>query len=325
LTILGFLGLAVALIFTTQPRNERRWTRWAASVLVFVAVDLWWANASSNPTVPASFYEKRPATTSSRIFWPDGQNQALPEAAFTRFLPFNDYRVAVERQADYRQSNLPNLNLLDRQPSLNDFDPLIPDGLERFTRLLNASLRPGLLQTAAVGKVYGSNQGGSNPPRAWMVPAAVSVDNAEHAEQIIGAADWKPYQTVVVEGGVSLAGSQQPGTAQIVAENPLELDIAVDSPGGGMLVVADAYYPGWEATLDGASTAIYRANLAFRAVAVPAGVHAVRMIYQPRSLAVGGAISSVSLAVYGLLLVIMLTRRVRRKKLSLPGNAQSGV
>jgi hypothetical protein len=313
LTILGFLGLAVALIFTTQPGDDRHWTRWAASVLVFVAVDLWWANASSNPTVPASFYEKQPAATSARIFWPDEQNQALPEVAFTRFLPFNDYRVAVERQADYRQSNLPNLNLLDRQPSLNDFDPLRPDGLERFTGLLNASLRPGLLQAAAVGKVYGSNQAESNPPRAWMVPAAISVDSAESAERIVAAADWNPYQTVVVEGSVSPVSSQQPGTARIVGGTPLELNLAVDSPDGGMLVVADTYFPDWEASIDGAPTTIYRANLAFRAVVVPAGAHSVRMIYQPQTLAVGAAISGVSLAVYGLLLVILLMRRGQQK------------
>jgi hypothetical protein len=297
------------------------------SVLVFVAVDLWWANASSNPTVPASFYEKQPAVTASRIFWPDEQNQALPAVAFTRFLPLNDYRVAVDRQADYRQSNLPNLNLLDRQPSLNDFDPLRPDGLERFTWLLNASLSPGLLQTAAIGKVYGSNQAESNPPRVWMVPAAVSVERTEDAERIVGAADWNPYQAVVVEGRVNFAGSQQPGTAQIVAENPLELTIAVESPGGGMLVVADAYYPGWEASIDGASTTIYRANVAFRAVVVPAGAHTVRMVYQPRSVAVGAAISGVSLVVCGLLLVILVIRasgRGRRKELPLPGGAQPG-
>ncbi len=320
LAILGFLGLAVALIFTTQPSNDRRWTRWAASVLVFVAVDLWWANAASNPTVPASFYEKQPASTPSRVFWPDEQNQALPEAAFTRFLPFNDYRVAVERQADYRQSNLPNLNLLDRQPSLNDFDPLRPDGLERFTGLLNTSLRPELLQAAAVGKVYGSSQAESNPPRVWMVPAAISVDNAESAERILGAADWNPYQTVVVEGSVSVSGSQQPGSARIVSETPLELNLAVDSPDGGMLVVADGYFPGWEASIDGASTTIYRANLAFRAVVVPAGVHSVRMVYQPRTLAVGAAISGVALTVYGMLLGILLIRRVKQKGiLSAPG------
>ena len=157
ITVLGFLLMAVALIFATQPRDERRWTRWAASVLIFVAVDLWWANSLSNPTVPASFYDKQAAATASRVFWPDPQNQTLPEAAFSTFLPLDDYRVAVTKQADYRRSNLPNLNLLDRQPSLNDFDPLRPDGLERFIRLMNdSSLRLSLRLAAGVGVVYGA-------------------------------------------------------------------------------------------------------------------------------------------------------------------------
>src|SRR5260370_13380649 len=147
----------------------------------FVAVVLWGASARSAPTGPADFYQQRNPVTASRVFWPDMQNQQLPQAAFDLYLPLNDYRVAVQRQDEYRQSQLPDMNLLDRQSSLNSFDPLRPDGFERFMRLLNASLRPGatlrvaLLRAAAVGKVYGPTitlirSGEDAPPRVWLVP-----------------------------------------------------------------------------------------------------------------------------------------------------------
>ncbi|MCC7451659.1 MAG: hypothetical protein IT324_29900, partial [Anaerolineae bacterium] len=139
IAVIGVLLVITAAIFVTQPTNERHQSRWMLAVLIFVAVDLWWANALSNPTVPASFYDKRSPVTNTRVLWPDPKNAALPDVAFDRYLSLNDYRVAVTKQQDYRQSNLPNLNLLDRQPSLNSFEPLRPDGFERFTRLLNSS------------------------------------------------------------------------------------------------------------------------------------------------------------------------------------------
>ncbi len=312
---LGILLLAAAVIFITQPRGEQSGARWAIGVLVFVAVDLWWANALSNPTVPAQFYERQNPVTASRVFWPDTANNALPDVAFDRYLSLKDYRVAVDRRAEYRQSMLPNLNLLDRQPSFNSFEPLRPDELERFSSLLNRTLRPALLNAAGVGKVYESAMEGVDAPRVWMVTSALSAETADAAEQLIGADDWDPYRTVVVEGKIDVPNSQQAGTARITEENPLALTIQVDSPGGGALVVADVYYPGWQATVDDAEVPIYRANVAFRAVAVPAGQHTVRMVYAPRSFAIGVAVSAASLAIWGLLFVVALgqfTRSSRR-------------
>ncbi len=61
------------------------------------------------------------------------------------------------------------------------------------------------------------------------------------------------------------------------AETRLERDepesIAIRTRGASpaVLVLNDAFYPGWEATLDGVAVPLLRANTAFRAVQVPAG------------------------------------------------------
>ena len=59
----------------------------------------------------------------------------------------------------------------------------------------------------------------------------------------------------------------------------------------GFVVLVDTWDPGWQATVDGQETEVLRANLAFRAVAVPAGDHRIEMRYRPRSVLVGAGLS----------------------------------
>jgi hypothetical protein len=302
IVVLGLLLAAAALVFALQPPPGRPTrSRWAMIVLVLIAADLGWANSRSNPTVPADFYTKLPAA-SARAFQADEQvNQVM----FKDLLRFDDYRVAVERQAEYRRSGLPNLNLLDRRPLLNNFDPLRPDWIERFMRLMNDPARHDTLSVAAAVGTGGES-------RAWLVPQAVIVDSPDAAEQAVCAADWNPRRTVIVEAsGERFPPGAEAGTAVITQETPLALTISLDAPGGGMLVVADAYYPGWEATIDGAPAPIYRANLAFRAVKIPPGAQTVRMVYRPGSFTGGVAISGLSLLIFAALGGIALLRRSR--------------
>ena len=57
--------------------------------------------------------------------------------------------------------------------------------------------------------------------------------------------------------------------------------IDVETDFDGYLFLSDAYYPGWHATIDGAPTTIYRADIMFRAVFVPAGAHEIVYTYDP--------------------------------------------
>jgi len=64
----------------------------------------------------------------------------------------------------------------------------------------------------------------------------------------------------------------------------------------GVLVVLEAFEPGWVATVDAAPAPVLRANGLFRAVRLEAGRHRVRFAYRPRSVAYGAAISASGLA-----------------------------
>jgi hypothetical protein len=77
------------------------------------------------------------------------------------------------------------------------------------------------------------------------------------------------------------------GAARIVSYANTEIVIETDTPANAMLVLNDAWHPWWRATMDGTPAEILRANLLFRAVAVPPGRHTVRFSFHP----VGGALA----------------------------------
>lgn len=66
------------------------------------------------------------------------------------------------------------------------------------------------------------------------------------------------------------------------------LDLDVEAPARGVLYWADGYDPHWRAWVDGAEVAVHRANLAFKAIFVPPGRHAVRFEYRPTAIVVTG-------------------------------------
>jgi len=65
----------------------------------------------------------------------------------------------------------------------------------------------------------------------------------------------------------------------------VELEASLEAP--GFVVLADTYYPGWEAFVDGKRVPVFPADVAFRAVYVEAGQHKIRYRYQPEQLRLG--------------------------------------
>ncbi len=105
---------------------------------------------------------------------------------------------------------------------------------------------------------------------------------------------------------------------RIVTREPqrVEMDVEVAQP-GGLLVLSDLYYPGWQATVatEGVKVArpapILRTNRVMRGVLLPPGKHRVTFSYLPTSVIWGAAMSGAAwLALLGLG-AINLRRRAR--------------
>jgi hypothetical protein len=138
-------------------------------------------------------------------------------------------------------------------------------------------------------------------PRAYVTYRARPAPPAEELLAILSRSDFDPLAESYLEGGPGLpAVSDAPlrgGPAAIVRDEPalVEVDVELEAP--GLLVLADTYFPGWQATVDDEPVDIHPANHLFRGVIVPAGQHRVRFAYRPRSLMLGIAASGVGIAV----------------------------
>jgi hypothetical protein len=137
-------------------------------------------------------------------------------------------------------------------------------------------------------------------PRSFVVHQAVVAESDAQALDLLRSAPDAVYSRVVISGPAEVPPvlGDGDGEATPIAYTPTETAWSVVAgAGGGYLVNTDAYYPGWRAYVDGRPAALYRANVAFRAVLVPAGRHTVTFRYEPRSLRMGVAVSALAACV----------------------------
>lgn len=69
--------------------------------------------------------------------------------------------------------------------------------------------------------------------------------------------------------------------ARIVRYDERLVEVETEADAESMLVLLDAYAPGWTASVTGAPAPLHLSNVAYRAVPVPAGRHLVRFTYTP--------------------------------------------
>ncbi|HEY3107708.1 MAG TPA: YfhO family protein, partial [Chloroflexota bacterium] len=90
-------------------------------------------------------------------------------------------------------------------------------------------------------------------------------------------------------------GAASPGSAEVEREDGERVRVRVRAARPAFLVLADTFYPGWTARVDGVERPIRRADYLFRAVAVPAGEHVVDFSFEPLSFRVGALVSALTM------------------------------
>lgn len=108
----------------------------------------------------------------------------------------------------------------------------------------------------------------------------ITSDDWDGHEAALGILRESP-DTLVVHDAPVLPGTAS-GSAEINEYSATRVSVTVNSESETYLYLADAYYPGWRATVNGEDSPVYRANVMFRAVAVPAGESTVIFEFVPR-------------------------------------------
>jgi hypothetical protein len=102
-----------------------------------------------------------------------------------------------------------------------------------------------------------------------------------------------------------------PGTVQVVSYAPERIEFDTSAPAPAVLFVADAYYSGWSATVDGTPQPILPTNVAGRGLLLEGGKHRVVFRYRTPGLLPALALSLGILLLGGGLALARVSRRVR--------------
>lgn len=124
-------------------------------------------------------------------------------------------------------------------------------------------------------------------PRAFVVYDTVQVADASAALARLSAKGFDPAHTVVIEGEAPPLTSASSPAVQWISAPPNEVQLQVDMPAEGYLVLTDSYFNGWRAQDGLTDLPILRADRIFRAVRLGAGPHTVRFRYFPDSFRLG--------------------------------------
>lgn len=301
------LGRAVA---------SRRVPRWTLVILaVLLVADLWRVDSRYRSTIEASRYLEPPALVTHMIrelgpgqrVWPAGNSfgpnelmlWGIPAITGSQNFRLDWYERLVGGAQEFR-------NLL-RDPALW---PMLDLRLLAVPTPVSTAL---LVQdTVEQGiHLYRVADALRRPHAFFPDSVRVARDTTSALRATLALKD--PAEAAVVETGGS-APRAGAGSARVVEARPDAETLDVDASRGGLLFVSDIYYPDWHAYVDGHEVPVFRTDVAFRGVEVPAGHHRVRFVYRSGPFRIGLWLSGITLLLVLVGIGWLVGRRRRRDR-----------
>jgi hypothetical protein len=318
------LGAGLLTLFIPAKENVRRFHKWQWLVVLWVGFDLLVAGWNLNPSIRADFYQPDQVWTErnlagKRVFLSFDDDTYLK---FRRFFRFEDFRP-LQDPGQLKQVLMPNLNLLEGIQSANNFDPMVPGRYARWMQhinklsseqrqmwlsLMNVGLQQKLDFLEPVGVRFDPVAGGER--LRWYSCAQIAADGDAAFQLLDANIEWTLQNFVILEGdGVSANCDARAasGGGTILSEQPGRVVLQVHADSAGWVFLADTWYPGWSAEVNGKKMPVLRANYLFRAVELEGGQNEVVFVYRPLSFTIGASVSLVAW-------IIVLLSIIMRKK-----------
>ena len=285
LTLL-WLALGLLAVWLAGPR----WGVGQATLLALVAVDLMSANQGRFTIINQSFPAQELAHAAAAPAGADpvyriaadqftskdfGSVLGLDSVTGMTSLQLASYAGLISRLDDYRRNILLNVEVV----------------------ATSGEFRDPSYRLVSQWQDYRYYAFGPTHPRAYFVQRALPAASEQAAADLVSAPDFDQWNAAAVLGPAPVVDSPPlaPGeTATLVARSNNSLQIDATTESERLLVIANADYPGWRATVDGQPTPIIRTNVALQGVVVPAGQHTVRLQFLPTSFLLGLSLSALT-------------------------------
>lgn len=151
-------------------------------------------------------------------------------------------------------------------------------------------------------------------PRFRWASCAVAVEGADSTLDKVFDSGINFENEVIIEveklSEELPCGAQAPADINVISLEPARKILEVNNTQPGYLVIADVWYPGWSAIVDGQVTPILHANYLFQAVKLTSGDHEIIISYRPKSFQAGSMVSAASIV--GLIILALIGFQVKR-------------
>jgi hypothetical protein len=298
-----FLSLTILALYFFVSRPQRR--AWSIVPLLAICwLDVLTHEPWQNPTADPSLYQQGWAAAQVKL-------NPVPTIAESRLMmsPFAARQLYYKPDSDVRTNLLldrvvflANCNLMDDLPKMDGFFSLNIRESDKVLWLVDA--RTGrklddledllaISQTIAPGQVFDWVPRTNYIPIVSLGQAPVFADGPQTLDVIDkDTADFRKVVYLPPEAKSAVQAVRE-ARARVVAKDftPTRQSIDVETPAPTMVVLGQAYYHNWEASVDETPVPLWRANYAFQAVEVPAGKHRISLVYKDQALRLGGAIS----------------------------------
>jgi hypothetical protein len=302
---LGVLQLLVRAQVTAKALT------WGIAFLLILGVDVLTHMSRQNPTVPPDFavQPNSPDIRQARGVTPPpdiGLARAVLTVDAQRELTFHHTDDLAKDFLVWRLSLAKNTNLLDGLAKVDGFYSLYLGDTYKVTHQL---LQPPygqpepLLDFLCATHItspkspFEWDQRNSAMPLLTIGQKPVFADD-QTAFEAMFKPTFRPRDEVFLPREAKTPiGEREPAQGEVsnlqVAPHRISATLAAEQP--TLAVIAQGYYHPWKVRIDGEPARIWRANLGFQAVAIPAGSHQLELTYEDRAFQIGGAISIITL------------------------------